>query len=292
MAERSQKSGGLKPIFALVMAVVCLVGGIVIGKFALSDAVLAPTAPAASIKNLDATESIAADKLDSVMASYSYDGKDYDLTVKDVLELSGSVESAKKEDGSYTMPPADGVLVAARAQIVLKEAEKQGIKVSDKELDEYTTKQLGSADYETLAKNYGIDVDMLKKLIREQAITSKLREKATDVKEPVAPEAPKEPKPEDKDKATKDFADYIIKLAGDQWDADKKSWKDEAGAYAAALANYNFDGKTATFEMATIAYKTAMTDYSAKSQEVSQKYQAYFNTLFSKATLSLRTLLS
>lgn len=285
MAGNSHTLSGFKRIMWPLIAVVCLVAGLLIGKFVLTS-----NTSVASIKNLGDKDTIAADKLDTVIATYTYAGKTSNITVKDVLELSGNVDGAKQKDGSYPVPAADGVLAAARTQIVLQEAENQGIKISDKELDEYTTQQLGSADYETLAKNYKVDVDVLKKLIREQAMTTKLREKATGLTAPTAPSAPTKPSDDNKDKATEDYAKYIIKLAGDQWDAKKNSWKDEAGSYAAALANYNFDGKTATYEVATIAYKTAMTEYSAKSQEITQTYQKYFNSLFAKATLSLSTL--
>ena len=52
----------------------------------------------------------------------------------------------------------------------------------------------------------------------------KLYDKIVGTSSATMPEAPAQPEDGNEDTASKDYADYIIKLAGDEWDAEKGTW--------------------------------------------------------------------
>ena len=72
------------------------------------------------------------DRLDSTVASYSYNGKKSDITAREAIESQYSLDTVKDGDGNYTAPSADVILSYVRNKILLDAAEDEGITVSSK----------------------------------------------------------------------------------------------------------------------------------------------------------------
>ena len=128
--------------------------------------------------------------------------------------------------------------------------------------------------------------DQAKEIIRQQATIQKLYNSV--IKDaPVAPTAPEEPEDGDTTVATAAYAEYIIDLAGDEWDAEAGTWASADGAIATALADSGFTGETASYELAQTAYYAAYQEYSVEASSSTTEWTAYVNNLFAKVDLSL-----
>ena len=84
-----------------------------------------------------------------------------------------------------------------------------------------------------------------------------------------------------------DYADYIINLAGDEWDSEKGAWKDADSTYAKAFADDAFTADSATYKQAMTAYYTAYQQYSSQASSASSKWTEYANGLYAKANISI-----
>lgn len=226
------------------------------------------------------------DQLDSTVASYSYNGKKSDITAREAIESQYSLDKVKNSDGNYTAPSADAILSYVRNKILLDAAEDEGITVSSKEMKKYAEESIGTSDYGTMAKQYGVSKDQAKQIVRQSATLQKLyKKKAGDSAS--MPTAPTEPTDGNKETASKDYADYIINLAGDEWDSSKGTWKDENSTYAKAFANDAFTADSATYKQAMTAYYTAYQQYSSQASSASSKWTGYANGLYAKANISI-----
>lgn len=226
------------------------------------------------------------DQLDSTVASYSYNGKKSDITAREAIESQYSLDKVKNSDGNYTAPSADVILSYVRNKILLDAAEDEGITVSSKEMKKYAEDSIGTSDYGTMAKQYGVSKDQAKQIVRQSATLQKLfKKKAGDSAS--MPTAPTEPADGNEDTASKDYADYIINLAGDEWDSEKGTWKDENSTYAKAFANDAFTADSATYKQAMTAYYTAYQQYSSQASSASSKWTGYANGLYAKANISI-----
>ena len=282
------------------IAVATLVVGVLIGYFALGGGA------GGSLNKSTVQEA----ELDKPVASFTYNGQKKDITSREVIEQNGSLDSAKDEEGNYSVPSADMVLQYARNQIIAAEADGKGIEVTDDDLTSYAEEMLGSSDFESIATSYGMDAETVKNLLRSTAKMNKLRDQVigeTDAGE--APEAPKQPEVakaegeegEEADQAAqeaankepkKEYADYIIKLAGDEWDSKKGTWKSKDGPFATALAEYEVKADGASYEAANAAYMLAYQNYSTKQSEVADKWTDYVNGLLGNSSISIYTLKS
>ena len=101
------------------------------------------------------------------------------------------------------------------------------------------------------------------------------------------PTAPTEPADGNEETASKDYADYIINLAGDEWDSEKGAWKDADSTYAKAFADDAFTADSATYKQAMTAYYTAYQHYSSQASSASSKWTEYANGLYAKANISI-----
>ena len=226
------------------------------------------------------------DQLDSTVASYSYNGKKSDITAREAIESQYSLDKVKNSDGNYTAPSADVILSYVRNKILLDAAEDEGITVSSKEMKQYAEDSIGTSDYKTMAKQYGVSKDQAKQIVRQSATLQKLyKKKAGDSAS--MPTAPTEPSDGNEDTASKDYADYIINLAGDEWDSEKGTWKDENSTSAKAFANDDFTADSATYMQALTAYYTAYQQYSSQASSASSKWTGYANGLYAKANISI-----
>ena len=232
------------------------------------------------------------DQLDSTVASYSYNGKKSDITAREAIESQYSLDTVKDDDGNYTAPSADVILSYVRNQILLDAAEDEGITVSSKEMKQYAEDSIGTSDYKTMATQYGVSKDQAKQIVSQSATLQKLYKKKVGDSSASMPTAPTEPADGNEETASKDYADYIIKLAGDEWDSEKGTWKDADSTYAKAFADDAFTADSATYKQAMTAYYTAYQQYSSQASSASSKWPEYANGLDAKANISIYGLLA
>lgn len=267
---------------AIAMFVVGAVLGFVVNMFA--------GVGGSSSVSLNGTTTLAADQLDAAVASYTYNGQTTQITAREVLQQNGSVENQADSDGNYAVPAATDIVSYARNQIVLKDAEAQGVTVSDEDVDAYAQSMFGSSDYSSIATQYSIDEDTAKETIKQSAIMSKLRDTVVTAQVPEQPTSPTQPADGAEDTPTADYASYIINLAGDEWDSENNTWASEDGDYAKALSSYEITNDSATYAAAQAAYYVAYSKYSTAYSDVSNQWTAYCNTLLSNATMQIGSL--
>ncbi len=291
------------------IAVVALVLGIVVGKFLLGGG--AAAAGGSLGGKLTVTES----ELDTPMATYTYKGTTSTITAREVILQNNSLDASKDADGNYSLPSADTVLSVARNAIIKKEAEDRGITVSDEELANYSKETLGSADYASIATSYSMTEDAVKELLTNSCIMSKLRDEVveadTSATMPDAPKAPEstyetktqvneetgqeEEVQEEVDNSSApsaEYAAYIIKLAGSEWNASTGTWASPDGPYATALSGYEITKDSATYEAAQAAYYVAYQQYSEAQSKVSAQWTDFVNGLLANASISISTLIA
>ena len=232
------------------------------------------------------TPNLTKDQLSSVVATWDYNGKKNDITAQEALESQYSLDSVKNDDDTYPAPSSSVILQYIQNEILLEDAEKQGIEVSDDEAKEVAEQTLGSSDYATIATQYGVSKDQAKEIVKRQAIIQKLYTKVVG-DQGTQPEAPTQPADGNDQTASKEYADYIINLAGDEWDADKGTWASEEGTIAKALKGEQFTADSATYAQAETAYYAALQDFSSKSSEASTKWKDYVNGLTGKASIRM-----
>lgn len=269
-----------KGIFALVLVIAVVVSAI--AGYAFGSGALSTSSTGTG------SATVEEDDLDTVIAEYTYDGSEHSITVREAIEAEYSLDTAQNDDGTYTVPSASDVISMIRNQIMVDEATARGIEVSDDEMAEYAESMLGSSDYETLADAYGVSEDQAEDIIRENATIQKLYDQVVpDASDLAAPTMPTEPEDGDTTTASEEYAEYIIDLAGDEWDSETGTWASEDGEYYAALADEDFTADSATYEQAMIAYYVAYQDYQTATSEASETWTSFANTLFADADVTL-----
>ena len=143
------------------IAVAALVVGVLCGYFLLGGG---------SSISLSGKTTLTGDQLDSTIATYTYNGKTVDVTARQVISQSKSVDSAANSEGTYDVPVADDVVSYARNAIVLQAAKDQGISVTDDDLSAYANQMFQTDDYATIASKYGIDEDTAKQTISDSCM--------------------------------------------------------------------------------------------------------------------------
>ena len=272
-----------KWVAILIVAVLALGVGLGIGYYAFGGA---------SAQGVNGKTTVTEDELDDTMATYTYDGKTYEVTVSDVIKTSSSLDAAKNDDDTYNVPSADDALSYARSAIIQKVAEDKGIEVTDDELDSYAESTLGSSDYDSIASSYSMDVEDVKALIKQSAEMSELRDQVVETESMDAPTAPDEPEDGDSQTASADYAQYIIDLAGDEWDSETGTWASTDGDYATALADYTITNDSATYEAAQAAYYVAYQKYSENQSEISSEWTDYVNNILCDCDIQISTLMA
>ena len=263
----------------------CLVAGLLLGHFALGGG-------SVSGGNLAGKTTVAEAELDDAFAVYTYNGESHALSVREVIESAGPLEGSLKEDGTYALPSSEYALNAARNAIISSEVAARGIELSDEEIAAYAEENLGTSDYEAIATTYGMEVDAVKKLITDNCRINALRKQVIGEELPPVPEAPATAEEGKEDKVTKEYADYIISLAGDEWDSEKGAWVDEASPYATALDGADFSKDGASYNAALSAYYVAYQVYTEKQTAISQQWTDYLNGLLSGASIQVGSLIS
>ena len=339
----------------IVAAIAALLAGLIIGAFAFNGG--------GGASGLDGKTAVAEADLDKPVATYTYKGASHDVTMRDVITQTGSLEAAKDADGNYRVPSADTVLSTVRNAVLVSAAEEQGITVTDDDIAAYAEQTLGTSDFASIASSYGMDESTVKGMMNSSCLMNKLRESVMgDNSETTAmPSAPPEPAnataassvaggngadmnadddddddlldsregagadgnastqgnrvanqqdvdgDSDNDEGeeangesappsqaqnvfSKDYATYIIELAGDEWDAQADTWASPDGPFAKALSRFNISSKGATYEAATEAYYVAYQLYTEQASNASAVWTDYVNGVLSNATMNVYTL--
>lgn len=268
----------------LGISAACLVAGLLLGHFVIGGS--------ASGADFSGKTTVAEAELDNTLATYTLNGQSHTLSVREVIESAGTLEEALNEDGTYTLPSSETALNAARTAILNSEVESRGIEVSDEDIAAYAEENLGTSDFEAIGQTYGMDAAAVEKLITDNCRINALREQIIGTDLPVAPEAPATAEEGKEDEVTKEYADYIIALAGDEWDGEKGAWVDEASPYATALDGADFTKDGASYNAALSAYYVAYQVYNEQSSAISEQWTDFLNGLLSSASIQVGTLIS
>lgn len=269
---RGVKIGGVAAL--IIVAVVAAVIGHVIGSGGFGG-------------TGTGTATVGEGQLDTVIASYTYNGASHDITVRSAIESEYSLESAQNSDGTYSVPSAETIISTIRNNILVSEAESRGIEVSDDEMDQFAESMLGSSDYATLATQYGVTEDQAKDIVRERALIQKLYSQVVpEASTATAPTEPTAPENGDTSTSSAEYAQYIIDLAGDEWDSENNTWASTDGSYYVALGDA-FTGDTATYEQAVTAYYVAYQEYSNQMSGYTTTWTDFANGLFANANIRL-----
>ena len=217
----------------------------------------------------------------SAVASLIIEGETTLITADDI-----SATQFDSTDESDSTPSADSILDYARNQVLLREAERRGIEAEEADVDEYAVTFLGTDDYPTIASQYGISEQKAKEILRQNAVLQKLYEEVLgpSSNQP-APEAPEAPEDNDYSTPKQGYADYIIDLAGDEWDTTLGTWSRTDGPYYAALQDEDFSAKSATYDQAMVAYSVAYQQYAGS--DGSNEWISFINDLYRNAKLEI-----
>ena len=272
---------GLPTAAWVVVTVAALVVGVLAGHFLLGGS---------GGVALAGRTTLSSGELDSTIATYTYEGHSSNITAREVLEeINGSSLSAN-DDGTYDVPAASDVVSYAQNQILLAQAEDQGITVSDDELSEFASTNFGTDDYDTIASSYGIDAETVQSMLRETLTIRKLQDSVVTTELPDQPTQPTAPADGEEDTPTADYASYVIALLGDEWDADANDWARTDGDYYATLSSYEISNDSATYAAASAAYSVASNLYQTAYTQRSDEWNTYTDALLSQATIQLGSL--
>lgn len=269
-------------IFIGVGAVVLFALGLVIGRFLIGGG--------AASGSLKGRTTVSEGELNSAVASYTYNGQTKEVTAREVLENTTGLDAAKQSDGTYALPAADKIIGYVRNNIIVSEAQKQGISASDDDINSYMQQSFKTTDISQVASKYKITEDVAKKLITNAVIMRKYRDSILTTKLPDAPQAPTAPADGNADTASKDYAQYIIGLVGDEWDANNNTWASQDGDYYKQLSSYTISNDSATYAAAQAAYQVAAGKYQAVASQVSQEWTQKINGLLGNVSMNVYSL--
>lgn len=281
-AERDGDARRALPTAAWVaIAAAALVVGVLAGHFLLGGA---------GSVSLGGRTTLSAGELDSTIATYTVDGRTVGVTAREVLvEASGSSEISANEDGTYDVPSASTVLTYVQNQLILADAEARGLTATDEQIDEFVTGSMGS-DLATLAQSWGISEDEARAVVSDAVTMRNLQDEVSTVELPEQPVAPAEPDEGAEDTPTAEYAQYVIGLLGDEWDSDANTWARTDGTYYATLSGYDISNDSATYAAASAAYSVATSVYQEAYATVSEELGAYTDSLLSRASIQIGSL--
>lgn len=269
-------------IFIGVGAVVLFALGIVIGRFLLGGG--------GATGSLNGRTTLSEGELNTPIASYTYNGQTKEVTAREVIENTSGLDAAKQSDGTYAVPPADKIIGYVRNALVVAEAQSQGISVSDQEVSDYMQTNFKTTDVSQVASAYKLSEDVAKKLINDAVIMKKYRDKVLSTKLPDAPQAPTAPEDGNSETTSQEYAQYIISLAGSEWDANNNTWASQDGDYYKQLSAYSISKDSASYAAAQTAYQVAMSKYSAVASKASQEWSQKINEILGKASIAVYSL--
>ena len=234
------------------------------------------------------SSTLAANRLDTVVGTYRYAGKVYEITAQDAIQASTGLDTMRNSDGSYDVPTADMVLSYARNQILKNLVIDNGITVTADEVSAYALEIVGSSDMAVVAQYFGMDTAQAQEIMTEAAAVRKLRQTVVGSvgSSPVPPALPADGNTE---VGTAEYYSYIIGLLVGYWDSANGIWLDTNNAYYAALVDKVFAAGSASYEAAQAAYSVAYEQY-ATSSGLDDAWTTYLNAYLSEASISIATL--
>lgn len=274
---------GLHPLIAILIALLTLVLGAVLGMVFLGHLIERPQATISATL----TES----QLDETVGSYTYQGTLYDISARQAITDSVSLESVRNDDGTYKAPTADMIMSYARNRILADKVAEAGVTVSDDDLNAYLQQLAGTTDLNQIASTYGMGPDQARVILTEAAGVKKLRDQVIGTV-PDAPQAPQAPENGDTETANADYATYIIGLLGDAWDSSKGTWATTDNVFYTVLKDATFSADSANYEAAQLAYYVAYQQYQASTSSVSAQWTDYVNQFMVDGAVTVNTLLS
>ena len=269
-------------IFIGVGAVVLFALGIVIGRFLLGGG--------GATGSLNGRTTLSEGELNTPIASYTYNGQTKEVTAREVIENTSGLDAAKQSDGTYAVPPADKIIGYVRNALVVAEAQSKGITVTDDEITNYMQTNFKTTDVSQIASKFNISEDAAKKQINDAVIMKKYRDSVLTTTLPDAPQAPTAPEDGNSETTSQEYAQYIIGLAGDEWDAKNNTWASQDGDYYKQLSAYSISNDSASYAAAQTAYQVAMSKYSAVARKASQEWSQKINEILGKASIAVYSL--
>lgn len=283
-AQRERRNGVLRTVLLMLVAVAI---GIAIGVF-VYPLIPFPGTRAA----LPGRTTVSEAELDTPLGTYTYQGNTTVVTVREAIEETMSLDAARNDDGTYTIPSADAVLSIARNHFLLVEADSRGIVASDEDALAYARDTWQTDDFSAVAASYNMSEEQVKELMRRAATIKKLRDEVVTTKSIPEPTAPAAPEAGQEDVMLPEYAQYIMSLVGDEWDANANSWAREDGPFHEQLKNFTISNDEATYSAAQAAYYVARTQYAAVEQQVAKEWTTYVNQILSEVTAELGTLVA
>ena len=269
-------------IFIGVGAVILFALGIVIGRFLLGGG--------GATGSLNGRTTLSEGELNTPIASYTYSGQTKEVTAREVIENTTGLEASKQSDGTYAVPAADKIIGYVRTALVVAEAQSKGITVSDDEVNTYMQTNFKTTDVSQIASKFKLSEDVVKKMINDAAIMKKYRDSVLTTALPNAPQQPTPPEDGNSETTSQEYAQYIIGLAGDEWDAKNNTWASQDGDYYKQLSAYSISNDSASFAAAQTAYQVAMSKYSAVASKASQEWSQKINEILGKASIAVYSL--
>lgn len=270
-------------IFIGVGAVVLFALGIVIGRFLLGGG--------GATGSLNGRTTLSEGELNTPIASYTYNGQTKEVTAREVIENTSGLDAAKQSDGTYAVPAADKIIGYVRNALVVAEAQSKDITVTDDEVNNYMQTNFKTTDVSQVASAYKLSEDVAKKLINDAVIMKKYRDSVVlTTTLPDAPQAPTAPEDGNSETTSQEYAQYIIGLAGDEWDAKNNTWASQDGDYYKQLSAYSISNDSASYAAAQTAYQVAMSKYSAVASKASQEWSQKINEILGKASIAVYSL--
>ena len=269
-------------IFIGVGAVVLFALGIVIGRFLLGGG--------GATGSLNGRTTLSEGELNTPVASYTYNGQTKEVTAREVIEKTSGLDAAKQSDGTYAVPAADKIIGYVRNALVVAEAQSKGITVTDDEVNNYMQTNFKTTDVSQIASKFNISEDAAKKQINDAVIMKKYRDSVLTTALPNAPQQPTPPEDGNSETTSQEYAQYIIGLAGDEWDAKNNTWASQDGDYYKQLSAYSISNDSAAFAAAQTAYQVAMSKYSAVASKASQEWSQKINEILGKASIAVYSL--
>ena len=293
--KRGRRAGIIRTV---LIALAALAAGLGVGYAVPS---LVPAAPGSTIATPTIAPSNPSDQplehprvseaeLATPLGAYAYKGATTQVTVREAIEESMSLDAARNAEGNYDVPSADSVLAVARNRLLLKDAESRGISADDAVALAYAKDEWGTEDLGLIAANYSMTKDQVAKLMKESATLRKLRNEVVASESPAAPEAPAAPEDGKNDDPRPEYAAYIMGLVGDEWDKTANTWAKKDGPYHEKLKNYTISSDSATYSAAQAAYDVAREQQAAAERQLASKWTAYVNKILAEVTVSLNTL--
>ena len=257
-------------LFIGVGAVVLFALGLVIGRFLLGGT--------GATGSLNGRTTLSEGELNTPVASYTYNGQTKEVSAREVIENTSGLDAAKQSDGTYTVPPADKIIGYVRNALVVAEAQSKGITASDDDINKYMQTNFKTTDVSQVASAYKL---VIMKKYRDSVLSTPL---------PDAPQAPTAPEDGNSETTSQEYAQYIIGLAGDEWDAKNNTWASQDGDYYKQLSSYKISNDSASYAAAQTAYQVAMSKYSTVANKASQEWSQKINEILGKASIAVYSL--